>query len=149
MRLEQTILKNLIYNEEYLRKVLPFLKSEYFTENQHKYIFESVSEFVEKYKTPPTVEAIEHSIIERKNIRETELEQCEECLTEIKGSKEDPVQVDWLVDTTEKFCQEKAVYNAILGSISILDGKDKNQDKGAIPKILSDALGFAKPVLSP
>ena len=143
MKLEQTILKNLIFNEEYLRKVLPFLKSEYFQEKQYRYIYESVASFVEKYNKPPTFDAIELHILDMKNIREEELQNVEECLTEFKQTKEDAVNVEWLVDTTEKFCQEKAIYNAILGSISILDGKDKNLDKGAIPKILSDALGVS------
>lgn len=143
MKQEQTILKNLIYNEEYLRKVLPFLKEDYFTEKHHRYIYDSISTFVNKYNKAPTFDAMEIHILDRKDIRDEELKNVEECLNEFRTSQEDAVSVDWLVDTTEKFCQEKAIYNAILGSISILDGKDKNLDKGAIPKILSDALGVS------
>jgi replicative DNA helicase len=142
MKVEQTILKNLIYNEEYLRKVLPFLKTEYFSGTE-KVIFDEISSFTNTYNNPPSFEAIKLAIKERRNITDGEVEKCETYIQEIEQIKEETSQIQWLVDRTEKFCQEKAIYNAVLGSISILDGKDKNHDKGQIPKILSDALAVS------
>ena len=143
MKLEQTILKNLIYNEEYLRKVLPFLKSEYFTDRVDRTIFTEVSKFVQDYNSTPTIEAIGLAIKEKRNLTDEEVEQCESNLKEIVSAKSEESKIEWLVDKTEQFCQEKAIYNAVLGSISILDGKDKTNDKGAIPKLLSDALAIS------
>jgi replicative DNA helicase len=143
MRLEQTILKNLIYNEEYLRKVLPFIKEDYFPDRTDRAIFIEISKFTESYNSPPTIEALELAVKERRNLTDDEVEKCETSLQEIIKSKEEISKIDWLVDKTEKFCQEKAIYNAVLGSISILDGKDKTQDKGSIPKLLSDALAIS------
>jgi replicative DNA helicase len=143
MKLELTILKNLIYNEEYLRKVLPFLKSEYFTDRVDRTIFTEVSKFVQDYNSTPTIEAIGLAIKEKRNLTDEEVEQCESNLKEIVSAKSEESKIEWLVDKTEQFCQEKAIYNAVLGSISILDGKDKTNDKGAIPKLLSDALAIS------
>jgi replicative DNA helicase len=143
MKLEQTILKNLIYNEEYLRKVLPFLKSEYFTDRSDKTLYDEIASFTETYNSTPTVEALVLAIKERRNLSDDEVEKCETYLQEIEKTKGEESKVQWLVDKTEQFCQEKAIYNAVLGSISILDGKDKTNDKGAIPKILSDALAIS------
>ena len=143
MRLEQTILKNLIYNDEYLRKILPFLKPEYFTENTDRTVYTTINEFVQTYNSAPTIEAITLAIQDRRNITNDEMERCEESLQTIASSTLEGSELQWLVDRTEKFCQEKAVYNAVLGAISILDGKDKTSEKGAIPKILSDALAVS------
>ena len=143
MKLEQAILKNLIYNDEYLRKVLPFIKADYFTDRTDRTIFNEISKFVEDYNSTPTIEALELAIKERRNLSNDEVEKCETCLQEIVKFKDEQSKIDWLVDKTEKFCQEKAIYNAVLGSISILDGKDKTQDKGSIPKLLSDALAVS------
>lgn len=143
MKLEQTILKNLIYNEDFLRKVLPFIKEEYFTDRTDRAIFNEISKFTEAYNSTPTIEAIELAIKEKRNLSDDEVEKCESCLQEIVKTKHEESKIDWLVDKTEKFCQEKAIYNAVLGSISILDGKDKTQDKGSIPKLLSDALAIS------
>ena len=143
MKLEQTILKNLIYNEEYLRKVLPFLKSEYFTDRSDKTLYNEIASFTETYNSTPTVEALVLAVKERRNLSDDEVEKCESYLQEIEKTKGEESKVQWLVDKTEQFCQEKAIYNAVLGSISILDGKDKTNDKGSIPKILSDALAIS------
>ena len=143
MKLEQTILKNLIYNEEYLRKVLPFIKDEYFTDYAEKVLFKEITEFTEKYNSPPTIEAVTLAVQERRNLSEDQLEQCNDCLKEIVKNSNETSKMEWLVDKTEKFCQEKAIYNAVLGSISILEGKDKTHDKGSIPQILSDALAIS------
>jgi replicative DNA helicase len=143
MKLEQTILKNLIYNEEYLRKVLPFLKAEYFTDRTERLIFNEVLSFTNTYNSTPSIEAVELAIKEKRNLTNDEVEKSETYLKEIVSIKGEESKLQWLVDKTESFVQEKAIYNAVLGSISILDGKDKTQEKGAIPKILSDALAVS------
>jgi replicative DNA helicase len=143
MRLEQTILKNLIYNEEYLRKVLPFIKPEYFTDRVERTLFNEISSFTESYNSTPTIEALALAVKERRNLTDDEVEKSETYLQDIEKTKHEESKIQWLIDKTEAFCQEKAIYNAVLGSISILDGKDKTHDKGSIPKILSDALGVS------
>ena len=141
MKLEQTILKNLIYNEEYLRKVFPFIKTEYFQHGTERIIFNEISSFISSYNSPPTIEAITLAIKEKKNLTDDQVAQCETYLQEIVETSKDETKIAWLLDKSEIFCQEKAIYNAVLESISILDGKDKSKEKGAIPKILADALG--------
>lgn len=143
MNLEQTILRNLIRNEDYLRKVLPFVKTEYFNDKTEKTIYSEISSFVETYNSTPTIEAIGLAIKERRNLSDEEVEKCESYLSEIIHSEREESKIDWLIDKTEKFCQEKAIYLAVLESISILDGKNKTADKGAIPKMLSDALAVS------
>jgi replicative DNA helicase len=143
MKLEQTILKTLIYNEEFLRKVLPFLKTEYFNDSVERTLFDEITSFTETYNSTPSVEAIGIAVKERRNLTDDEVKRCESYLKEIEANSQTETKIQWLVDKTESFCQEKAIYNAVLGSISILDGKDKTNDKGAIPKILSDALAIS------
>ena len=143
MKLEQTILKNLIYNEDYLRKVLPFLKPEYFTENTDRTLFTTINEFIQSYNKPPTIEAITLAVQERRNLTDDQVEKCKTNLQEIRESASERSEIQWLTDKTEQFCQEKAIYNAVLGSISILDGKDKSREKGAIPSLLSEALAVS------
>ena len=143
MKLEQTILKNLIYNEDYLRKVLPFLKPEYFTENTDRTLFTTINEFIQTYNKPPTIEAITLAVQERRNLTDEQVEKCKTNLQEIRQSASEKSEIQWLTDKTEQFCQEKAIYNAVLGSISILDGKDKSREKGAIPSLLSEALAVS------
>lgn len=142
MRMEQLILRNLIYNEDYFRKVLPFLKRDYFN-GTDKHIFTEITSFAETYNTPPSIEAISISIKEKRNLTNEEVEKCEDYVEELHRLDPKNNNEQWLVDKTEKFCQEKAIYNAVLNSISILDGKDKAHEKGAIPKILSDALAVS------
>ena len=143
MKLEQTILKNLIYNEDYLRKVVPFIKTDYFTERHEKTLFNEIQSFTNTYNSTPTIEALSIAVKEKNNLTNDEVQKCETYLQEIESNKETSSEIQWLIDKTERFCQEKAIYNAVLGSISILDGKDKDHEKGAIPKILSDALSVS------
>ena len=145
MKLEQTILRNLIQNEDYLRKSLPLLKDEYFTDRSEKAIFNEIISFTNAYNSTPSIEALTLAIKEKRNFTNDEVEKCETYLQEIEQFTKTEQKTDnnWLIDKTEKFCQEKAIYNAVLNSISILDGKDKTNDKGAIPKILSDALAVS------
>jgi len=143
MKIEQTILRNLIYSEDYLRKVLPFLKDEYFTDRTERLIFNEINTFTNAYNSPPSIEAIELAIKEKRNLTNDEVEKSESYLKEIVSTKQEESKIQWLVDKTESFVQEKAIYNAVLGSISILEGKDKTHEKGQIPKILSDALAIS------
>jgi len=142
MRVEQLILRNLIYNEEYFRKVLPFLKKEYFN-GTDKLLFNEISGFAAEYNSPPSIAAISISLKEKKNLTNDEVEKSEDYLDELHRLDIKNNNQEWLVNKTEKFCQEKAIYNAVLNSITILDGKDKSHEKGAIPKILSDALAVS------
>ena len=119
------------------------MKADYFNDRTEKAIFNEISSFTESYNVPPSVEAIGLAIKDLRTITDDEVEKCESYLKEIESSSKEQSQIQWLVDKTEKFCQEKAIYNAVLGSISILDGKDKTHDKGQIPKILSDALAIS------
>ena len=143
MKLEQAILKNLVCNEEYLRKVLPFLKSDYFSDRTERALYNEITSFTETYNHSPTTEAISIAIKEKSNLTDDEVKGCETYLQEIESNIKPEAEIQWLVDKTEKFCQEKAIYNGVLRAISILDGKDKSQDKGAIPTILSDALAVS------
>ena len=143
MKLEQAILKNLVYNEDYLRKVLPFIKPDYFSDRTERTIFNEITSFTETYNNPPSIEAISIAIKEKNTLTDDEVKNCETYLTEIEANRSAEAEIQWLVDKTEKFCQEKAIYNGVLRAISILDGNDKSHDKGAIPSILSDALAVS------
>ena len=135
--IERTALTQLVTNEEYARKVLPFLKSDYFSDKTERTIFEEISKFVDKYNKIPTQTSLEIEVQSRKDLNETDYSKVVDV---IKTLKPTDVDFDWLVDTTEKFCKDKAVYNAIVEGISIIDGKDKKRDADAIPSILTDAL---------
>ncbi len=143
MRLETTILKNLIYSEEYTRKVLPFIQTEYFSDSKDRTLFKFVSEFVNKYKTLPTYESLVIELGDAKNLTEPELKNTLGLLDEINQNKNEPTELQWLIEHTEKFCQDKAIYNAIMESVSILDSNNTNKNKGEIPKLLSNALGVS------
>jgi replicative DNA helicase len=142
-RLEHSILKNLIYNEDYTRKVMPFINQEYFSDSTEKYIFKEVKDFIEKYKTMPTKEALVINFVESKTLTEEQVRNCVDLVNEIHKHKDEPTETQWLTEQTEKFCQDRALYNAIMESVSILDDKKTNKSKGEIPKILSDALGVS------
>ena len=139
-RVERIILRNLFFNEDFTRKVLPFIKSEFFTNQNESNLFGEVSNFVHKYKNLPTKETINVELTKRKDLREDELSQIK---TIIDGLKHEEVELQWLLDTTEKFCKDRAVHNAVLQGIQILDGKDKKQNPEAIPQILSEALAVS------
>ena len=138
--IELTTLSQLLHNEEFNRKVIPFLKSEYFNEKSEKVLFEEINDFVDKYKNPPTKTSLEIEIEKRKDLSETEHKKVLDLLNNLEDNK---VDYDWLVDTVEKFCKDKAVYNAVVDSIKVIDGKDKNKTEEAIPSMLSDALSVS------
>ena len=142
MRTEIVILKNLLQNEEYTRKVLPFLKTDYFTEHSDKTLYEKINNFVTKYNSLPSHEALQIELSEAK-MNEEEFKDSSQLLQDIDSHAEDYTDINWLLDTTEKFCQDKAIYNAVVDSISILDNPKSTADKGAIPDILSDALSVS------
>lgn len=142
-RLEHSILKNLIYNDSYCRKVLPFIHPEYFSDDTEKVLFKEVNEFVNKYKNLPTHEALVINFTESKSLTETQVRTSINLLNEIHEHREEPTEEQWLIEQTEKFCQDKAIYNAIMESVSILDDKNHKTSKGEIPKLLSDALGVS------
>ena len=138
--IERTTLSNLVYNENYTRKVLPFLKSEYFSDRQERIVFEEISKFVEKFNNRPTKQALSIELDKRKDLNDDEFKKVLEVVETLSDAE---VDLNWLVETTEKFCKEKAVYNAVLESIKIIDGKDKQKQIDAIPDVLSDALAVA------
>jgi len=141
VRLEQTILKNLIKDQNYTRKVLPFLKEEYFGNMEDRLLFKEVADFLLKYGEQPTFDALD---IEINNIRGTTDDTVKSMRETLKTLNDDTEKTnpDWLLDNTEKFCQEKAIYNAITSSLEIMNGKGK-LTKGAIPSLLSDALAIS------
>src|SRR6056300_1052077 len=138
--IERTALSNLVYNEPYARKVLPFIKPEYFTNRHERVVFEEINKFMEKYGNQPTKEALSIELDNRKDLNEEEFKSV---LTIVETLSHAEVDMQWLVDTTEKFCKDKAVYNAILNGIQIIEGKDKTHTSEAIPSILSEALAVA------
>lgn len=138
--LEQTILANLLYNEEFCRKTIPYIKEEYFDDVATKKIFSSFVDYVAEYKEPPSIEALKITLDKRKDLNE---ETFKNVITTIDGLKVDKdTNQEWLLTETEKFCQDKDLFNSIRKAILILDGQDKEHDKGAIPKLLSDSLGI-------
>ena len=139
--LEKTILSNLILNEEYSRKVYPYLKEDYFDDISLRKIFQTCCEYVEKYKEPPSKEALKLAIDKRKDLSEDAYKQVQEIINDLVVDKN--TNASFLLDETEKFCQDKDLYNSIRKSILILDGQDKEFDKGEIPRLLSDSLGIS------
>ena len=139
-KVEVLILRNLLYNEEYLRKVIPFIKAEYFEDFNQKIIFEEVFRFVEEYNQPPTKEVLCIEIEKRNDINDTSFTEVTKFISYLEDV---PNDFDWLCDTTEKWCRDRAIYLALMESIALADGKDKEKDRDAIPSILSDALAVS------
>ncbi len=139
-RLEQTILKNLIQNEEFTRKTLPYIKSEFFQEKDEEFLFKQIREYFLKYQESPTPEALIIDIDERDDINQQLLSDTIVLIQEIKQDKTTTPD-DWLIDSTEKWCKDRAVYNGVMSSIEII--QDKNGSKGQIPDILREALSVS------
>jgi replicative DNA helicase len=133
----------LIYNEEYTRKVLPFIRSDYFSDQSDKVLFKEIFEFVNQYKNLPTHESLVINITEKAQLTDAQVKGSLELLKEIESTKTEKVEMQWLTEQTEKFCQDKAIYNAIMESVSILDDKTSGKSKGEIPQMLADALGVS------
>jgi len=139
-RIELTILRNLIFNEDYTRKVLPFVNEIYFPKREEKILFQEIDSFVQKYKNLPTKESILIELGNRKDINEEEHKIVKELINTLNNEE---TEQQWLLDTTEKFCKDRAVHNAVLDGIKILDGKDQKRTQEAIPSILADALAVS------
>ena len=137
VNIEQTIIRNVITNETFMRKVLPFLKVEYF-DGVYKNLFKELGVYVSKYNKLPTQESFKIEIDQSEKFNEDQYSQAMEALPYLFTKEE--VDDNWLLDRTEKFCQDKAVYNAVMESITIIDGKHGSATKGAIPDILTKAL---------
>ena len=139
-RLEQTILKNLIQNDEFIRKTLPYIKSEFFQERDEEFLYKQIKEYFLKYQTPPTPEAL---IIDIDEIEGVDQQLISDTMVLIREIKEDKTETpnEWLIDSTEKWCKDRAVYNGVMNSISII--QDKEGQQGQIPDILREALSVS------
>ena len=139
-RVELTILRNLFFNEDFTRKVIPFIKVEYFSSRDEQILFEEVEKFIMKYKNSPTKESVLIELGQRKDINEDEFKSIENL---VNGLNDERVESQWLLDICERFCKDRAVHNAVLDGIKILDNKDKKRTPEAIPSILSEALAVS------
>jgi replicative DNA helicase len=139
-RLELTILRNLIFNEDYARKVIPFIQPEYYEQRTEKIVFEEIVKFIVKYGSSITIEALNIEIDNRRDLTESENKEIAELLSKLNDA---PVDKQWILDTTEKWCRDRAIYLALMESIHIADGKDDKKNRDAIPSILSDALAVS------
>lgn len=141
MTVEHTILSQLLCNDEYARRVLPFLRSSYFHESADKALFKTYVEYWQKYNVAPTKEALSLEVANRDDISDTEYDEAIGIIDH--ALVEDEPNFDWLVDTTESWCQDKAIYNAVTDAISIIDGDDQTRTRHAIPDILKEALAVS------
>jgi replicative DNA helicase len=139
-RIETTILRNLVHNEEYSRKVIPFIEPTYFDQRSEKVIFEEIVHFIIKYGSAITKEALNIEVENRTDLNESEVKETREICNSLNDSL---VDQQWLVDTTEKWCRDRAIYLALMESIHIADGNDEKKNRDAIPSILSDALAVS------
>jgi replicative DNA helicase len=139
-KVEFLILRNLLYNEEYVRKVVPFLKAEYFENFNEKVVFEEILNFVQEYNQPATREVLCIETEKRQDINDSSFKEISDLITSLEES---PSEFNWLVDTTEKWCRDRAIYLALMESIQLADGKDDTKGRDAIPDILSDALAVS------
>ena len=139
-RIETTILRNLIYNEEYSRKVIPFIEPDYFEQKSEKVVFEEITKFIVKYGSAITIEALNIETDNRTDLTETEIKEVRDINNSLKDT---PADYQWLMDTTEKWCRDRAIYLALMESIALADGQDDTKGRDAIPTILSDALAVS------
>ena len=139
-RIETTILRNLVYNEEYSRKVIPFIQPDYFESRTEKVVFQEIVHFIVKYGSAITTEALKIELENRTDLSESEVKEVREISD---GFHDSPVDKQWLLDTTEKWCRDRAIYLALMESITIADGNNEKKNRDAIPSILSDALAVS------
>ena len=140
MSVEQIILSNLVLNDEYCRKTLPFLKDEYFLDESERVVFKTIKNFVEEFNALPTQDALKIALDKDKNLNESVHKTCVRIINNFGDCEPN---TEWLLKESETFCKDKAVYNAIMNSIAIIDGQDKEKGETAIPQILSDALAIS------
>ena len=139
-KVEFLILRNLLYNEEYVRKVLPFVQGDYFEDRNQRIVFEEISKFVQDYNKPATKEVLCIETEKRQDINDSSFKEVTDLITSLN---EETVEFLWLVNTTEKWCRDRAIYLALMESIQLADGKDESKGRDAIPSILSDALSVS------
>jgi replicative DNA helicase len=139
-KVEFLILRNLLYNEQYTRKVIPFIKAEYFEDANQKIVFEEVLNFIQEYNELATKEVLCIEVENRKDINETSFS---EIIHLINHLDDVPVEFEWLVNTTEKWCRDRAIYLALMEAIQVADGKDQKKNRDSIPSILQDALAVS------
>ncbi|WJZ48366.1 DNA primase [Synechococcus phage DSL-LC02] len=139
-RIETTILSNLIYNEKYCRKVLPFLKPEYFNDKKERVIFDEIAKFVVKYGNMPTKEVVGIELDNRNDLSDSDLKDSNQIVTSLEDNEPN---YEWLVNTTEKWCRDRAIYLALMESVQLVDDKDNKKNRDAIPSILSEALAVS------
>ena len=137
---EFLILRNLLHNEEYVRKVVPFIKADYFENRSQKIVYEEILKFVEQYNKPVTKEILCIETEKRQDITDGDYKEITQLISSLE---EAPTEFDWLISTTEKWCRDRAIYLALMESISIADGQDEKKNRDAIPTILSDALAVS------
>ena len=139
-RIETTIIRNLVFNENYSRKVIPFIQPDYFEQRTEKVVFQEVVNFIVKYGSAITIEALNIEIDNRTDLTESEIKEMRDITKSLTDS---PVDDQWLLDTTEKWCRDRAIYLALMESIHIADGNDEKKNRDAIPSILSNALAVS------
>ena len=139
-RIETTILRNLVFNEEFARKTIPFIEPDFFEQRTDKILFEEIVSFITKYDTCATLEALNIEVENRTDLTAEEVKQINDTSKELNDS---PVDSQWLLDITEKWCRDRAIYLALMESIHIADGEDSKKNRDAIPSILSDALAVS------
>ena len=139
-KVEFLILRSLLHNEEYLRKALPFLKDEYFEDEDQKVVYQEILSFTTEYNELPTKEVLSIEVEKRKDINEDQFKKIAHLISHLD---DEPAEFDWLLNTTEKWCRERAIYLALVESIGIADGQSKDKTPDAIPSILSDALAVS------
>ena len=139
-RIETTILRNLVFNEEFARKAIPFIEPDFFEQRTDKILFEEIVSFITKYDSCATLEALNIEVENRTDLTAEEVKQINDTSKELNDS---PVDSQWLLDVTEKWCRDRAIYLALMESIHIADGEDSKKNRDAIPSILSDALAVS------
>lgn len=139
-KIEKTILQNLVYNEDFSRKVIPFIHLNYFEQKEEQVIFEEIVKFIVKYNSLITPEALSIEIENRTDLTETNFKSVREYISSLKNQS---IEQQWLIDSTEKWCRDRAIYNALMESIHIADGNNENKSRDAIPNILSNALAVS------
>ena len=139
-RIEKVILRNLVFNEEYLRKVLPFIEPSYFSDRNEKVVFEHIAKYASEYNTLITKEILLIEIEDRRDVSQNEVKSINDTINDLQDIECD---FEWLSNTTEKWCRDRAIYLALMESIKIADGQDDKKNRDAIPSILSDALSVS------
>jgi replicative DNA helicase len=138
MKIETVILQNLANDDDYMRKVIPFLKRDYFLDNSDKIIYDKIKDFIDQYNAIPSKDALVIAVQNDKSLNEDQYKEVAETILQLDPTEHNK---DWLYKETEKFCKDKAIYNAILSSIAIIDGRDKARTEDGIPQLLQEALG--------